>query len=422
MRRNIRNELLVALIVSFVGLIVLGAIIATSTVVDIVPPTEVAESMTDSATNTDSPVDETPEITIASVQPEAEVTPSVEPPQPSATESLSDTPEATATEEPTLTLSPTATDIPPTATFTALPSTNTEIPLSTGTPILQITPVSRFPFRITPAPITPENDVLDLSNRLTLTAIVATSDIIMTEFLLNQPTLTSTEPSVVAAAPTLTLTSVPEQSSSTPVADSLGILPTPPATPTVISADATNRPESTCELPAGWTTYTVESGNTLFAIALAVNETLEELRYANCLDDVDDITTGDVLFVPRAPVNPVSTTSPADVRLGLRSIGCSDPAVQITSPVPLQRVSGVFEVLGSATWEDFNFYKIEIRPDWADIYNFFLESSDPIMNASLGSINTGLFDGGVHWILLTVVDERWGVPENATCAIPVIFE
>lgn len=205
--------------------------------------------------------------------------------------------------------------------------------------------------------------------------------------------------------------------------ESLGILPTLPPTPTVVPAAATQRPAATCNRPAGWATYTVQAGNTLFAIALAVGETLDELRYVNCLEDVDNITAGDEIFVPRLPAQPIATTVPSGLRFGLlQPIGCDDPSVQITSPDQLQRLSGVITMRGSATRDDFWYYKIEIRPDWAAIYNFYLDSEVPIANGVLGEINTAIFDKGVHWLRLSVVDERATIPDGATCEIPVIFE
>jgi hypothetical protein len=201
----------------------------------------------------------------------------------------------------------------------------------------------------------------------------------------------------------------------------MGIIPTPPPTPTVAPRGEATRVPSTCQLPQGWTLYQVQSGNTLFAIALATNSTVDELRYVNCIEDVDNLTAGDIIFVPRSPLRPVETIQPRNARQGLSRIGCSDPRIQITSPITLQRLSGAFTLYGSATREDFLYYKIEIRPDWATIYNFYLDSRTPINNGTLGTINAEVFEDGLHWILLTVVDQRAEIPSGATCEIPVIF-
>jgi hypothetical protein len=201
----------------------------------------------------------------------------------------------------------------------------------------------------------------------------------------------------------------------------MGIIPTPPPTPTVAPIGQPTRVPSTCSLPAGWVQYRVNSGDTLFAIALATNSTVDELRYINCIEDIDSIQTNDVVFIPRVPVRPVATIPATGVRQGLARIGCTDQRTQITSPIAVQRVSGTFNVFGSATRTDFLYYKIEIRPDWATVYNFYLDAETPVSNGALGAINSDLFEDGLHWILLTVVDQQAEIPTGATCEIPVIF-
>lgn len=166
----------------------------------------------------------------------------------------------------------------------------------------------------------------------------------------------------------------------------------------------------------------MQSGNTLFAIALATNSTVEELRYVNCIENIDNITTGEVIFVPRSPVNPVATIQPAALREGVVRIGCDDQRTQITSPIALQRLTGTFGVFGTAARDNFWYYKIEIRPDWASIYNFYLDSRTPLTNGFLGAVNSDIFDDGLHWLRLSVVDTGAGIPTGATCEIPVIFE
>jgi LysM repeat protein len=201
-----------------------------------------------------------------------------------------------------------------------------------------------------------------------------------------------------------------------------GIIPTPPPpTPTVVSLDAATRTASTCQRPQGWTTYTVQAGNTLFAIALATNSTVDELRYVNCIANVDNIIVGDVLFVPRKPAQPIRTPMPSLKRDNLYVLGCSDARTLISNLQVAQTVAGVFNVYGSAFRDDFWYYKIEIRPDWANVYNFFSRSDAPVNNGVLTSINPALFGEGLHWIRLSVVNRVANVESDAVCEIPVIF-
>jgi hypothetical protein len=168
-------------------------------------------------------------------------------------------------------------------------------------------------------------------------------------------------------------------------------------------------------------TYEVQPGNTLFAIALATRSTLDDLRYANCIDDVDDIVAGQTVYVPRAPVEPVVTTVPSGIRPGLAKTGCDDPRTQITSPIVGQRLNGVFTVYGTATRDEFWYYKIEIRPDRAEIYNFYSRSEGRVQNGVLGQVNADIFGDGLHWLRLTVVDIRGAIPPGAVCEVPVYF-
>jgi hypothetical protein len=179
-------------------------------------------------------------------------------------------------------------------------------------------------------------------------------------------------------------------------------------------------------LPDGWAMYTVQPGNTLFSIARAVDSTVSELGLANCLTNANLIVTGDMLFVPRLPEEPVKTSVPRTVdgvtTSGMSPLGCTDPRVQIIDPRPGQKIKGVFAVGGTAFLDDFWYYNIEVRPAPATIYNFYSRHETPIVNEHLGAVDSELFEPGLHWVRITVVNQGGGIPEYAVCAIPVIFE
>ncbi|MEM9952277.1 MAG: LysM peptidoglycan-binding domain-containing protein [Chloroflexota bacterium] len=73
----------------------------------------------------------------------------------------------------------------------------------------------------------------------------------------------------------------------------------------------TNTPQSSvnetevCQAPLNWVTYTVQAGDTLFGIAQASNSSVAELSRVNCLESVDALSIGQVLFIPQA----VTTTN-----------------------------------------------------------------------------------------------------------------
>ena len=82
-------------------------------------------------------------------------------------------------------------------------------------------------------------------------------------------------------------------------------------------------------------------------------------------------------------------------------------------------LDGVISLLGTASQDSFAYYRIEIRPDAASIFNLYERSEVPVVNGTLAEVNTHLFGDGLHWIRLTLVQPNGEFP--TPCAIPVIF-
>jgi hypothetical protein len=166
----------------------------------------------------------------------------------------------------------------------------------------------------------------------------------------------------------------------------------------------------------------VRRGDTLFSIAQSVGSNIGALQSANCLADINNIFAGQIILVPRepafAPVPPGLLPFPW-MGNDLRAEGCTDPNSIITNLVPGQTAHGIFPVMGTASLPDFVYYKIEVRPDFASVYNFYSRSELPIVNGQLAQIDQSIFGTGLHWIRLTVI----GNATNTTpCSIPVIFQ
>lgn len=377
------------------------------------PPTQVAQSTAQISVFTSTPeemVEETSEATEAvTVTPE----PTEEPA--SDTPTSSETVTVTATVESSLSVLQVRT---PVSSATENPTeTDTVTPSATPSATATMTASTTASATNTQTATTTPSDTPSATNTNTPTSTATPS---RTSTL--RPTSTDRPTRTPSDTPTATSTLRP---SATPVEfDGILATPTLPASPTAAAVSAATRTPSSCRLPRGWTTYRVQPGDTLFAISLATDSTVDELRYANCIDDVDNITSEDVIFVPRAPLRPVSTFVPApvDSRPDLAVYGCNDPRVQITSPRIAAQLQGSFTVTGTAMRDDFGYYKIEIRPDWAEIYNFYLDSYTPVQNGILGVVNSEIFGSGLHWVRLTVVDAQAGIPAGATCEVPVIFE
>lgn len=182
-----------------------------------------------------------------------------------------------------------------------------------------------------------------------------------------------------------------------------------------------------CTAPEDWSVYVVQTGNTLFSIARAVESSVNELRLVNCLEDVNTIFIGQELYVPVLPTAPVATGVPARgntavERQPITPMGCTSPAVQITSPAAGARIRESFDVFGTATLPNFGYYKLEIRSDRGETYNFLSRSETPVIDGPLGRVDRSLFEVGLYWLRLVVVDNTGNIPLDTTCAIPMLFE
>ncbi len=313
---------------------------------------------------------------------------------------------------------PTATDVSlPTETDTPIP-TETDAPAlkETDTPVPAVTDVSAPKDTDTPVPTETDTPAPMETETLVPTA---------TDVPLPTETDTSVPTEMDTAMPTATDTPVPTYTSTEIVTSpitpqpvgTLGILPTPvgalTATPTPIE-------RGECVRPYGWSIYTVQSGNTLFLISMAVNSTVVELAEANCIDNVNQIQTGDELYVPRLPAGSVSVGSSRSS--GLTAEGCGSPNVQITNPTAGQIIRGVFTLTGTATHDNFWYYRIEVRPDQTEIYNFYSRSFTLVEDNALGAIDSDVFEGGLHWLRLSVIDNSGGIEPTSICTIPVFFD
>lgn len=66
---------------------------------------------------------------------------------------------------------------------------------------------------------------------------------------------------------------------------------------------------SSCGPPAGWVTYIVKAGDTLYSLGKAYGVTVAALQRANCLGTSTKIRTGSRLWVPNVPTNTPNPTN-----------------------------------------------------------------------------------------------------------------
>lgn len=112
-------------------------------------------------------------------------------------------------------------------------------------------------------------------------------------------------------------TDVPVETATLTATTTVTTLRPPTSAPPTARSEATL---TTCPSPTDWTdTYAVQSGDTLSAIARRTSTTVETLRSVNCLADANQITVGQVLYVPIVPVaedTPLGPPSPNPVQVG----------------------------------------------------------------------------------------------------------
>lgn len=87
----------------------------------------------------------------------------------------------------------------------------------------------------------------------------------------------------------------------------------PLASPTTpeSSLSPTETQTTVCTTPSGWVTYKVQSGDTLFSIAVRYQTDFRTLQAGNCMGSSTKIITGNLLWVPNNPtITPTKTTIP----------------------------------------------------------------------------------------------------------------
>ncbi len=342
---------------------------------------------------------------------------------------LLSSPEGSTADAPTTVAQAQEAEVSMTATSTAIA---TSMPTLMATPTQASVSLSVTPSVTVAQPSASASATLAVTSTQRVVTTAAQSANTETPSATHTPTATRTPTatSTLTRTPTVTHTATLTQ---TPTATStLTRTPTATRTPThtaTITPSATQTPLPTetpqaqaCVKPAGWVSYRVQLGNTLFSIARAVGSTTAALRDANCLADENLLYEGQELFVPRLPSQPVPVFGQQSSTSALRASGCLVPETQLSAPAVGARVSGTFDLIGTATRDSFWYYKIEIRRDGVSGYDFYADGYTPVQDGVLARIDTRIFGTGLYFVRLSVVDERGSIKADAFCEIPLYFE
>jgi hypothetical protein len=119
---------------------------------------------------------------------------------------------------------------------------------------------------------------------------------------------------------------------------------------------------------------------------------------------------------PSAPVLPTPVPTPAPV---VSAAACADGRVLITSPGNGEVVSGMVAVAGTATHEQFQYYKVEYAPAGSESFNYLEGGNSPVVNGALITFNTAILANGTWTLRLIVVDQTGNFPPPCQVTVQI---
>jgi hypothetical protein len=250
------------------------------------------------------------------------------------------------------------------------------------TTIRQQVPVSvtlRIPLGATDTQTVTIPMLLSLNLQLSLGELVTPSLVLTADVAGLQVGITPTTTRTVAATPTrVPPTATPRPPSPTPTAA--------PATPTAVPATPTAAPVITPTIAVTTTT------------GITTTDTPTTTGTTTTTDTTTDTTT---VFVPE----------------------CADPRATIIFPGVNQTISGTVDVLGSATHENFAYFKLEYAngadASQAAEYFYLGGGNSPVENGVLAAVDTEPLANGAYTLRLTVVDNTGNFPEPCRVTVQV---
>ncbi|MBN2047159.1 MAG: LysM peptidoglycan-binding domain-containing protein [Anaerolineaceae bacterium] len=81
--------------------------------------------------------------------------------------------------------------------------------------------------------------------------------------------------------------------------------------PFITATSVNNTPTADCGRPNGWSTYQIQSGDTLFSISQRYYTSVSALQTANCMNQSTQIFSGDRIWVPSVAATATITTPSA---------------------------------------------------------------------------------------------------------------
>ena len=193
----------------------------------------------------------------------------------------------------------------------------------------------------------------------------------------------------------------------------LPFVPTPPNTPLAVTATPT------------WTPSPLGATGTLS----------ELLGLGTVTPDPDGTPDPDATLDPNDPSNPdepdnseaappevVATSTPVPTPAPVVvAPSCPDSRSLLIRPGENEVVSGVVNIIGTATHESFQYYKVEYAPGASASGGFVYVGgqSSPVVNSFLASLDTNGLSNGAWTVQLIVVDQTGNFPPPCKVSITV---
>jgi hypothetical protein len=116
-----------------------------------------------------------------------------------------------------------------------------------------------------------------------------------------------------------------------------------------------------------------------------------------------------------SPIPPTATPAPI-----AQAPVCPDQRSIILRPGNNETVSGNISMVGTASHESFQYYKVEYAPAGSNNFSYLAGDQNPVVNGFLASINTGALGNGAWTLRLVVVDQTGNFPEP--CQVTILIE
>jgi hypothetical protein len=98
---------------------------------------------------------------------------------------------------------------------------------------------------------------------------------------------------------------------------------------------------------------------------------------------------------------------------------CADERAQIVSPGSGQTLNGGVTVVGTASHEQFQYYKVEYAPAGSQSFNYLDGGNSPVINGALITFDTTAIANGSWTLRLIVVDATGNFPDPCEVTVQI---